>query len=511
MFDADPGAVYEQALAGLDDAGLAFIHIVEPGVSGAATAEAGPIILDSAWVRERWSGGLICAGNQTRASAEAAVASGVDAVAFGRAYLANPDLPERLAANASYEFAERQTFYGGHDHGYLDYPSLAAERLHEDLKRRMLGGERNVLPRIRPLGADTPFDSWALAWAVQRLREDEGMTDDEASAPAAATLREALKARAVVQLGVAWTVSGSVGEEPTTVLRAQSERVRSLIRDDAFVDRDAYLASNEAFHNQLVALAANRPLLRTFELLELRAQIAEALGERSTAHPKLRDAYDRLVNAITGDDFERAREAILAFAAIADEHVGAPPDARVPVRAPSSAGNGDRAGSAAASPAQLIETSATDSTDAVAALLDAIEARSYIEIGVAQMLRDAPRTESPGVELLEQVERLATLIEHDRFVDIGRYVAENTAFHDKYVAALGNSTLLRIFRTLDVPNLMIQTTTRTSPTRSEIVDDYRRWASAAADGNWEEVCRAIADYTHRVRDILTSRPDFAAR
>ena len=121
-------------------------------MSGAVSAEAGPIVLDSAWVRERWQGGLVCAGNQSRASAEAAVQSGVAAVAFGRAYLANPDLPERLSADASYEFAERATFYGGDDRGYLDYPSLVAEQLRDDLKRRMLAGEENVLPTIRPLG-----------------------------------------------------------------------------------------------------------------------------------------------------------------------------------------------------------------------------------------------------------------------------------------------------------------------------------------------------------------------
>ena len=84
-------------------------------------------------------------------------------------------------------------------------------------------------------------------------------------------------------------------------------------------------------------------------------------------------------------------------------------------------------------------------------------------------------------------------------------------FTTRTSAALGNSALLGIFRRLDVPNLLIQTTTRTSPTRTEIVDDYRRWARAAADGDWDEVCRAIADYMHRVREILVARPDFAVR
>ena len=118
------------------------------------------------------------------------------------------------------------------------------------------------------------------------------------------------------------------------------------------------------------------------------------------------------------------------------------------------------------------------------------------------------RARTPGEELLEQVDRLGALIEHDRFVDVGRYVAENTAFHDTYVAALGNPALLRIFRELDVPNLLIQTTTRTSPTRTEIVDDYRRLVQALPDGDADEASEAIAAYMDRVHDIVTSRPDY---
>ena len=51
----------------------------------------------------------------------------VDAVAFGRLFIANPDLPERIGAGASFNAFAYDTAYGGGAHGYIDYPLL-----HED-------------------------------------------------------------------------------------------------------------------------------------------------------------------------------------------------------------------------------------------------------------------------------------------------------------------------------------------------------------------------------------------
>jgi N-ethylmaleimide reductase len=48
-----------------------------------------------------------------------------DAVAFGRAFIANPDLPRRLAIDAPLNAYDRSTFYGGAERGYADYPALA--------------------------------------------------------------------------------------------------------------------------------------------------------------------------------------------------------------------------------------------------------------------------------------------------------------------------------------------------------------------------------------------------
>ena len=63
----------------------------------------------------------------TRESAEAALAAGeADAVAFGKAFIANPDLAERLRRHAPLNAPDPDTFYAGGAEGYTDYPTLAA-------------------------------------------------------------------------------------------------------------------------------------------------------------------------------------------------------------------------------------------------------------------------------------------------------------------------------------------------------------------------------------------------
>jgi len=76
-------------------------------------------------VRERFNGVIIGAGAYTPEKAETLIEKGlIDAVAFGRDYIANPDLVERLHHNAELNAQRPETFYGGGAEGYTDYPTL---------------------------------------------------------------------------------------------------------------------------------------------------------------------------------------------------------------------------------------------------------------------------------------------------------------------------------------------------------------------------------------------------
>jgi len=77
-------------------------------------------------IREAFGGVYITNEEFTCASAAEALADGVaDAVAFGRAFIANPDLVARFAANDPLNAWDERTFYSGGARGYIDYPTLA--------------------------------------------------------------------------------------------------------------------------------------------------------------------------------------------------------------------------------------------------------------------------------------------------------------------------------------------------------------------------------------------------
>jgi N-ethylmaleimide reductase len=82
-----------------------------------------------ALIREKYRGTLIVAGGFDHNTAEAWLEQGrADLIAFGRKFLANPDLPERLRERAPLNADDPTTYYGGGPKGYTDYPSLAQDR-----------------------------------------------------------------------------------------------------------------------------------------------------------------------------------------------------------------------------------------------------------------------------------------------------------------------------------------------------------------------------------------------
>jgi N-ethylmaleimide reductase len=123
--EAEPMPLYKYAIEQLNPLGLAYLHFIEPRSSGAGRAEVNWQGVPSAMVLYRpiWKGVLIAAGGFTDEAAEAAIAEGhADAIAFGRIFISNPDLPLRLQHGYPLTPYDRKTFYGGDVAGYTDYP-----------------------------------------------------------------------------------------------------------------------------------------------------------------------------------------------------------------------------------------------------------------------------------------------------------------------------------------------------------------------------------------------------
>jgi len=121
--DSHPQALFNHVTESLSPLGLAYLHVVEGETGGARDS----IAFDYAALRARFDGVWMANNGYDRQMAIDAVASGrADLVSFGRLFIANPDLVERLKEDAPLNaMMGQETLYGGGAHGYTDYPTLA--------------------------------------------------------------------------------------------------------------------------------------------------------------------------------------------------------------------------------------------------------------------------------------------------------------------------------------------------------------------------------------------------
>ncbi|MFD9741872.1 alkene reductase [Umezawaea sp. NPDC059074] len=119
----DSRELYLALINALSDLPLAYLHIMEVPGTRELTKE----------LRAAWPHTLVLNPHRDaerrqphEAAQDALEDVGPELVAFGSSYLANPDLPARLAAQGPYETPDPATFYGGDHTGYLDYPTLKA-------------------------------------------------------------------------------------------------------------------------------------------------------------------------------------------------------------------------------------------------------------------------------------------------------------------------------------------------------------------------------------------------
>lgn len=125
MSDSNLEALFNYVVTELNRFDLAYLHLVEPRIQGNVTIEDDGTGLGSKHFRPIYRGTIISAGGYDRELGETVLqADDADLIAYGRLFISNPDLPERLARNLPLNPYDRSTFYGGDERGYTDYPSL---------------------------------------------------------------------------------------------------------------------------------------------------------------------------------------------------------------------------------------------------------------------------------------------------------------------------------------------------------------------------------------------------
>ncbi len=119
--DSDPQALFDHAVAALAPFNLAYLHVVEGATGGSRDAQG----FDFQSLRRAFNGAYLANNGYDLALAQTALREGrADAIAFGRPFIANPDLVERLRTGAPLNEPQKETFYGGDERGYTDYPVL---------------------------------------------------------------------------------------------------------------------------------------------------------------------------------------------------------------------------------------------------------------------------------------------------------------------------------------------------------------------------------------------------
>ena len=123
MSDIDPETLFDYVAKELNQFGLAYLHIIEPRVRGNVVIAEGQYAIAAARLRKIFKGTIVAAGGFEAGTAEEVVENGdADLVAFGRHFLANPDLPKRIRLGLPLNAYDRNTFYTFDARGYTDYP-----------------------------------------------------------------------------------------------------------------------------------------------------------------------------------------------------------------------------------------------------------------------------------------------------------------------------------------------------------------------------------------------------
>jgi N-ethylmaleimide reductase len=123
MSDSDPQALHAYLAEGLNRFGLAYLHIIEPRMSGYLVIKEDQPPVATQRARKIFKGKIIANGGFEPDSAEKAIAQGdADAIAFGRYFISNPDLPRRIREGLPLSVFDRDTFYTFEAKGYTDYP-----------------------------------------------------------------------------------------------------------------------------------------------------------------------------------------------------------------------------------------------------------------------------------------------------------------------------------------------------------------------------------------------------
>jgi long-chain acyl-CoA synthetase len=314
-------------------------------------------------------------------------------------------------------------------------------------------------------------------------------------------LRAAVEARAVLEIGAVW-LRISRGGVPRFTAEALYERLHEMTThlDDGgrFLDRDKFLAANDAYHASLVGLAENEHLSNGFRQLRLRELLTSALKETASTPENVISAHEDVTDAVSAGDIGGAVRAILSWGqtsrAKIQDVLGAEFEGE------SELGAAHVMDSVAMSEAKEQGSLAGD----VDALVSALDARAALEIGIMQTLGDWLANEAERDALVARLRAFTPLVRGTTPVHVSRYIRASDAFHRIFFSLLHNPVLFDVYNAMDLPELLRRVLEVAPLSIREIFDDHMALTDALTGGDINAACAAMTEKANRIRAALAS-------
>jgi long-chain acyl-CoA synthetase len=333
---------------------------------------------------------------------------------------------------------------------------------------------------------------------VMQMETTAGDLVDDASYP---KLRISLEARAVLQAGSVW-LRLSRGSLPRETSKHLYELLRSmfsnLTEEGDFVKREAFFDANRAYHLAIVDLAENEHLSVGFDRLKLRRRLGAALKDQPSVADNSMYFHEFLTDSLAAGDRDGALKAILSWsknsASVARRALGFDYDVR--------ADQDLRAGTIVEDLSIAVAPDSEGLASDVDALIQALDARAAIEIGITQTLGPALSVEAGREALVARLRAFMPLVRGAGPAAVARYIRADDSFHRVFLSTLRNPVLFEIYNSMDLPELMRRIIEVAPPSIREVFDDHRQLTRSLQAGDANATCHAIADHTNRIREAL---------
>ena len=317
-------------------------------------------------------------------------------------------------------------------------------------------------------------------------------------------VRAAVEARAVLEAGGMW-LRLARGPLPMSIAEGLYDRLHKMLsylhEDGRFTDREAFLDANKAYHETIVGLAQNEHLSNGFERLRLRQLYASVLKDAPASVGQVVYFHEFLTDALAAGDAQAALKAIMSWSKVSSagvrKIVGYDED---PATIRDELRHGGVIEDLSLGVAKEQESLAGD----VDSLVQALDARAALEIGITQSLGPALQIEAERDALVARLRAFTPLVRGAGPAHVARYIRADDAFHRVFLSLLRNPCLFEIYNSIDVPELMRRVLIVAPASIREVFDDHKGLTNALRSGSADATSAAITEHANRVRAALAA-------